>query len=394
MRILCSLIPHFPVSLQQCDEPRLEGRPLVIVQEGEVMDCSPEALDQGIRVGMRVERAEKLCPEALVRVADIARYERAFEKVIEVLAEVSPVVEAGKWGEAYADVSAQAPDLEGEGLLCREVGRRLGEEVGLTGMMGVAGTKFTSYAAAWIIRWGQALLLRPGTERDFLAQLPVDLLSADGDVIEELRLLGIRSMGQFAHLPRGAIMARFGPQGRKAHQLAQGRDRRPLVPYRSPPVEEAARQFEPPLEMDETLVQAVGELAHACCRRLRQRGFSCQKLQLILFSENGRAHSTQRTLSGPTAHPEIVGTSARELLSQHSPVGRVTEVYMRLGMLQAQEGKQLNLGAISRPTEVNLACLVRPLATRFGADRFCGGRVLNSSSPLAELRFAWQSCKV
>jgi len=366
---------------------------LVIVRRGEVMDCSPETLDQGIGMGMKVERAEKICPEALVRAADIARYERAFEKVIAVLAEVSPVVEAGKWGEAYADVSAQTSGLDDEGLLCREVGGRLKEEVGLTGMMGVAGTKFTSYAAAWVIRWGQALLLRPGTERDFLAQLPVDLLPTDGDVIEELRLLGIRSMGQFTQLPRGAIVTRFGPQGRKAHQLAQGRDRRPLIPYRSPPVEEAARQFEPPLEMDGTLVQAVGELARACCQRLHQRGLSCQKLQLILSSENGRAHATQRTLSRPTTHPEIVGTSARELLPQHSPVGRVTEVYMRLGMLQAQEGKQLNLGAISRPAEVNLDHLVRPLVTRFGADRFCGGRVLNSSSPLAEFRFAWQGWK-
>jgi len=394
MRILCLLIPHFPVGLEQRNKPGLKGRLLVIVQEGEVMDCSPEALDQGVRVGMKIERAEKLCPEALVRAADIAHYERAFEKMIEVLAEVSPVAEAGKWGEVYADISAQASGFEDEGLLCREVGKRLEEEVGLTGMIGVAGNKFTSYMAAWIIRWGQALLLRPGTEREFLARLPVDLLPVDEEMIEELRLLGIRSMGQFARLPRGAVAARFGPQGRKAHRLAQGRDERPLIPYRSPPVVEATRQFEPPLEMDGTLTRAVKELAHTCCQRLRKRGLSCQKVQLILSFENGRSHSAQRTPGGPTADPEIVRASAQELLTQLSCVGRVTEVYMQLGRLQVQEGKQLNLGVISRPTEVDLARLVRPLATRFGADRFYGGRVLNSSSPLAELRFAWQSWKI
>lgn len=394
MRILCSLIPHFSVSLERCGSPELESRPLVIVQEGEVMDCSQEALDEGVRVGMRVERVDKLCPEALVRAADITCYERAFEKVIEILAEVSPVVEAGKWGEAYADVSSLTSGLEGEGLLCREVGRRLGEEMGVTGMVGVAGTKFASHAAAWIIRWGQALLLQPGTEQDFLAQLPVDLLPIDGEAIEDLRLLGIRFMGQFAQLPRGAVLTRFGPEGREAHQLAQGLDRRPLIPYRNPPVEEASRQFEPPLEMDGTLAQAVGELAHACCGRLRNRGLSCQEMQLVLSSENGRAYSTQRTLSGPTAHPETVGTSVQELLTQHFPVERVAEVYMRLGMLQDHGGKQLSLGAISQPTEVDLSRLVRPLATRFGADRFYGGRVLNPSSSPAELRFAWQGWKL
>ena len=261
------------------------------------------------------------------------------------------------------------------------------------GMMGVAGNKFTSYTAAWISRWGQALLLRPGTEREFLARLPVDLLPIDKEMIEELRLLGIRSMGQFAHLPRGAAMARFGPQGRKAQQLAQGRGEQPLIPYRSPLVVKAARQFEPPLEMDGTLAQAAGELAHTCCHRLRKRGLSCQKVQLILSFENGSLHSAQRTLDKPTADPEAAGAWAQELLIQLSCVERVTEVDVQLGRLQAQEGRQLGLGIISRPTEVDLTQLVHPLVTRFGVDRFYGGKVLNPSSPLAELRSSWQSWK-
>ena len=392
MRILCLVIPHLPVSVERRDESALEGRPLVIVQEGEVMDCSPETLDEGVRMGMRIERAEKLCPEALPLTADIIRYQGAFEGVLKSLAEVSPVLEGKRWGEAYADISGQASGFEGEAFLCQEVGRNLEQEVGLKGMMGVTGNKFTSYVAARSIGWGQALLLRPGTEQELLARLPVDLLPINEEMLEELRLLGIRSMGQFAQLPAGAVLARFGSQGRKAHQLAQGQDRRPLIPYQSPQVVEATLEFEPPLEMNEMLVRVVGKLVHTCCQRLHKRGLACQEVYLILSFGDGGSHSAQWTLSGPTAAPEMVRAPALELVHPLSCAGRVTEARIVLRRLQTQEGKQLNLGVITRPAKVDLVRLVRPLVTKFGADRFYEGRVLNFSSPLAEFRFAWQTC--
>ena len=256
--------------------------------------------------------------------------------------------------------------------------------------MGVAGNKFASYVAACTIGWGRALLIRPGREREFLARLPVDLLPLNEEMREELRLLGVRSMGQFAQLPAAAVLARFGPQGRKAHQLAQGRDGQLLIPCQSPQVVGANLEFEPPLEMDEMLVRAVGELVQTCCERLRKQGLSCQEVHLTVSFEDGSSHGAQRTLSGPTADPKMVEASARQLLTWLSCAGRVTEVRLVLGRLQAQEGKQLRLGVISRPAKMDLAGFVRPLAIRFGADRFYWGRVANSSSPLAELRFAWQ----
>ena len=393
MRILCLLIPHFPESVVRRDEPGLGGRSLIIDREGKVMGCSPEALDQGVMVGMRIESAERLCPEAVVLAADITRYERAFEKVLEVLALLSPIVEAGRLGEAYADISGRTRGSDDEATLCQEVGRKLGQEVGLKGMMGVAGNKFTSYMAAKTIGWGRALLLRPGREREFLARLPVDLLPLNGEMREELRLLGVRSMGQFAQLPRGTVLARFGAQGGEAHQLAQGRDGQPLIPYQVHKVVEATRQFEPPLEMNGMLTQAVEQLVHTCCERLHKQGLSCQEVHLVLSFEDGNSRRAQRTLSGPTADTLVAEDLAQELVRRLSCGDRVTEARLTLGRLQPQEGKQLRLGGISQPAKLDLAQLVRPLAARFGADRFCRGRVLNSSSPIAELRFAWRGWK-
>jgi len=390
MRILCLVIPHFPASIERRDEPGLRGRLLLIVKDGRVMDCSPGALDQGVRVGMKIEGAENLCPEALVLAADITRYEGAFQRVLKVLAVVSPGVETGSWGEAYSDISGQSSRFGDETTLCREVGRRLYQETALQGKLGVAGNKFTSYVAAHITREGRALLIPPGTEQEFLAPLPADLLPLNQEMREELRLLGIRSMGQFAQLPAEAVLARFGPQGQTAHQLAQGQDRRPLIPCQSPQVVEARLEFEPPLEMNGMLAQAVGELVHTCCLRLHKRGQTCQEVRLILSFEDGSSRGAQRTLSGPTADPKMVDAGAQELMRSLSCAPRVMEACLVLGRLQAQRGKQLSLGMISQPAKVDLAHLVGPLAAKFGADRFYWSRVANPSSPMAERRFAWQ----
>ena len=391
MRILCLLIPHLPVNLERRDSPDLVGRALIIDWDGRVWDCSPEALEQGVRVGMKIEGAQRLNSEAIVLAADIARYEMAFDGVVGMMARTSPVVEAGDRSEVYADISGQASGFDDESLLCQEIARKLEWEMGLKGMMGIAGDKFTSYVAAHTIGWGKGLLLRPNTEREFLARLPMDHLPLTSLVKEELRLLGIHSTGQFAQLPVGAVLSRLGPQGRQAHQLAQGRDRRPLVPYRPPKWAEATRQFEPPLEMNGMLARAVGELAHSCCGWLRDRSCSCQALRLILSFEDGRSHGARRTLSGPTADPIVVETSAREMVCQLSRVDRITEAHLALGELQAQRGKQLRLEAINKPIQMDLAQLAHPLATRFGTDRFCWGRVTDSSSPLSQLRFTWES---
>ena len=175
--------------------------------------------------------------------------------------------------------------------------------------------------------------------------------------------------------------------------MAQGRDGQPLIPYQSPKVVEATRQFEPPLEMNGMLRQAVEKLTHACCERLHKQGLSCQEVHLVLSFEDGNSRRAQRTLSGPTADTLVVEDLAQELVRRLSCGDRVTEARLTLGRLQPQEGKQLRLGGISQPAKLDLAQLVRPLAARFGADRFCRGRVLNSSSPIAELRFAWRGWK-
>jgi len=390
MRILCLVIPHFPAGIERRDKPALRGRLLLIVKDGQVMDCSPGALDQGIRVGMKIEGAEKLCPEALVLAADITRYEGAFQGVLKVLAAVSPVVETVTWGEAYSDISGQSSRFGDETTLCREVGRRLYEETALQGKLGVAGNKFTSYVAAHTTGEGQTLLIPPDTEQEFLAPLPADLLPLSQEMREELRLLGIRSMGQFARLPAKAVLARFGPQGQKAHRLARGQEGQPLIPCHSPQVVEARLEFEPPLEMNGVLAQAVEELVDTCCLRLRKRGQTCQEIHLILSFEDGSSRGVQRTLSGPTADPRIVEAGAQELIRSLSCSSRVIEVCLVLARLQAQRGKQLSLEVISSPAKVDLAHLVGPLVARFGADRFYSGRVASPSCPMTERRFAWQ----
>src|SRR5262249_59186971 len=77
-------------------------------------------------------------------------------------------------------------------------------------------------AAANVARPGQALIVSDDRTRRFLAPLPLSLLPLERDRYEELEELGVRTIGQLAGLPGGAVAERLGPDGRRAWGLARG----------------------------------------------------------------------------------------------------------------------------------------------------------------------------
>lgn len=90
--------------------------------------------------------------------------------------------------------------------------------------LGIAERRFTAYAAALTADPGSVLRIAPGESEAFLAPLPVEWLPLDAEAVERLRLLGLRTCGALAALPRHALEAQFGPSGGRAWLAARGDD--------------------------------------------------------------------------------------------------------------------------------------------------------------------------
>src|SRR6476659_5466989 len=127
--ILHADLDAFYASVEQRDDPRLRGRP-VIVGGGVVLAASYEAKAFGIRTAMGGRQARSLCPWAVVVEPHFLAYVAASKAVFEVFENTTPLVEGLSIDEAFLDVGGLArvsgTPVEIATKLRREVLERVG----------------------------------------------------------------------------------------------------------------------------------------------------------------------------------------------------------------------------------------------------------------------------
>ncbi len=227
--ILHADLDSFFASVEQRDDPRLRGRP-VIVGGGVVLAASYEAKAYGVRSAMGGRQAARLCPGALVVPPRFSAYVEASRQVFEIFHDTTPLVEGISIDEAFLDVGGLRR-LVGEpvaiGTALRE---RVREEVGLPISVGIARTKYLAKVASAVSKPDGLLLVLPDGEREFLHPLPVERLWGVGEVTAaKLHADGIRTIGQLAEREELELTVAVGrAAGRHLWALANLRDPRPV----------------------------------------------------------------------------------------------------------------------------------------------------------------------
>ena len=227
--ILHADLDSFYASVEQRDDPRLRGRP-VIVGGGVVLAASYQAKAYGVRTAMGGAQARRLCPMAIVVPPRMSAYTEASRAVFEVFRSTTPLVEALSIDEAFLDVgglwriSGAPPDI------AAQLRGRVADEVGLPITVGVARTKFLAKVASGVAKPDGLLIVPPASELAFLHPLPVERLWGVGRVTaEKLRERGITTVGEVAALDEARLTSMLGnASGRHLHALARGVDPRPV----------------------------------------------------------------------------------------------------------------------------------------------------------------------
>jgi DNA polymerase IV len=318
--ILHADLDSFYASVEQRDDPRLRGRP-VIVGAGVVLAASYEAKRRGVRTAMGGEVARRLCPEAVVVSPRMTAYSEASKAVFEVFDRTTPLVEALSIDEAFLDVRGlrhiAGPPMDIAVRLRREVLER----VGLPITVGVARTKFLAKVASGVAKPDGLLVVPPEGELAFLHLLPVERLWGVGPVTSaKLHDRGITTVGQVARLAEPALVEMVGrAAGRKLHALAHNRDPRPVrvgVRRRSMGTQHAlGRRRRSGAELDAVLVGIVDRIA----RRLRTARRVCRTIVLRLRFEDFSRATRSHTLPHATQQTEPILATARALLALARP---------------------------------------------------------------------------
>jgi DNA polymerase-4 len=346
--ILHADLDAFYASVEQRDDPRLRGKP-VIVGAGVVLAASYEAKAHGVRTAMGGAQARRLCPRAIVVPPRMSAYSEASKAVFRVFEDTTPLVEGLSIDEAFLDARGLRR-IAGEPVeIAARLRRRVLEEVGLRITVGVARTKFLAKVASGVAKPDGLLVVPPDGELAFLHPLPVERLWGVGRVTAgKLRDRGITTVGQVARLGEPALVSMLGrASGRHLHALAHNKDpRRVRVGRRrrSMGSQRALGRRTPksPADLEATVVAIVDRLG----RRLRAARRVCRTVVLRLrFADFTRA-TRSHTLNEATAHTQTILVTARELLVAAMPLIErqgITLVGVALGNLEDDDAVQLAL---------------------------------------------------
>ncbi|MFX0578111.1 DNA polymerase IV [Nocardia nepalensis] len=368
--ILHADLDSFYASVEQRDNPRLRGRP-VIVGGGVVLAASYEAKAFGVRTPMNGGAALRLCPHAIVVPPRMSAYAEASKAVFEVFHDTTPVVEGISIDEAFLDVGGLRR-IAGEPI---EIGRRLRdavrERVGLPISVGIARTKFLAKVASAVAKPDGLRLVPPELELDFLHPLPVERLWGVGEVTARtLHEHGITRIGQLADLGEAPLRSILGPAAaRHLYALSWARDPRRVetgVRRRSIGAQRAlGRRHRPPDEIEAYLHGLTDRLG----RRLRAAERVCRTVVLRMRFDDFTRATRSHTLPEATDHTETILYAARTLLRTAMPMIQergLTLIGLALTNLDNADAVQLTLPLEPRAANT-LDATLDDLRRRFGS---------------------------
>ncbi|HEV3479836.1 MAG TPA: DNA polymerase IV [Gaiellaceae bacterium] len=368
--ILHADLDAFFAAVEQRDDPRLRGRP-VLVGAGVVLAPSYEAKAHGVRTAMTVSRARRLCPGAIVVKPRFSAYVEASRAVYRVFDDTTPLVEGMSIDEAFLDVRGLRRLSGTPAEIARRLRGEVRERVGLPITVGVARTKHLAKVASGVAKPDGLLVVPPDRELAFLHPLPVERLWGVGPVTaRKLHGLGITTVGQVAELGEAALIALLGrAAGRHLHALAHNRDPRPVhVGRRRRSIGAQRALGRSPTSLDD-LDAAVLALVDRVTRRMRAAERVGRTVTLRLRFDDFARATRSLTLPDASANTQAIFSSAKELLAIAEPMIErrgITLVGISVTNLDDARAVQLALPLDGRDTDA-LDAAIDEVRRRFGS---------------------------
>lgn len=388
-------IPYFAVGILRQGNPLLATLPFIIGEPPQaperVYAVSPEAVKIGIRPGMPVRQAQVLCPRIHLVPNQPHHYQNGYTELLAALDQFSAVIEPEQIGASarfYLDLGVLP--LKKPVELVKALGQAIRGKSGLAPAVGLAKGKFPAHVAASSVKPNRASIVSPGQEAIFLAPRAVTLLPLDQELAYRFHLLGLRTLGQLAALPAGAMLAQFGVQGRWLHQLARGYDDRPVKPQPLPTTEQITRRFDDAIGNRLILNAQCQILAAELAQRLQIQRQAGRELRLTLRLENETTWTRVRLLRQPTGQAGRLSESLTLLLDQARISCGVVGIAISLSELSPMSGEQLELFTLGGEQERRLGEVLPHLAARYGEQRFYQALITSPLASLPEARFQLQ----
>jgi len=305
-RILHIDMDAFYASVEQRDEPRYRGRPVIVgadpkggLGRGVVAACSYEARAFGVRSALPIRQAWKRCPEGIFLRPRMDRYQAVSRTIMEVFRSYTDLVEPLSIDEAFLDVTGSTRLLGTAETIGARIKADIRTRTGLTASVGIAPNKFLAKIASELGKPDGLVSVRDDEIAEFLSPLPIRRLWGVGPRTgEKLEGLGLRTIGQLASMARDELVGLLGAHGEHLWNLAGGRDSRPVIPDREPRSISHETTFDEDVRDAERLRQTLLRLSDRVARRLRREAYCARTITLKLRYASFATYTRQASSAG------------------------------------------------------------------------------------------------
>lgn len=366
----------FYASVEQLLDPSLAGRP-VAVGVGVVLSASYEARAHGVRSGMPGWRASQLCPDLRFVGGHFREYQRLGDEVIGVLEEFTPLLERVSIDEAFLDVSGALHLFGPPGDIAAQIRRHVREVTGLAVSVGAARTKHLAKIASQVAKPDGLVVVEPEDEKEFLSQLPVELMWGVGPVTRaRLDSAGIHTIGELASSRRSLLEHLLGATlGTKLSSLAGNVDARQVEAVRRAASVGAQAAVGRRYVTEALVRRTIAYLADRVAGRLRAAKRAGRTVTVRVRFPGMR--SVTRSLTLPFGVSSTLGLSdvgfdlVSAALAEHSGEREITLLAISASNLVDETALQLELPIAGDQSRL------RP-GSRTGVARWCVDRAVDS----------------
>ena len=368
----------FYAAIEKRDDPALADRPVIVGggRRGVVATACYVARIRGVRSAMPMFKALALCPDAVVLKPRMEVYAAVSRRIRALFEALTPLVEPLSLDEAFLDLRGlERLHREPPARMLARLQRRIETEIGVTVSIGLSHNKHLAKMASELDKpRGFSVIGRAETE-DFLAGKPVGAIWGVGpSLAASLAAEGVRTIADLRAQEKPALIARHGALGGRLHDLAWGRDTRPVAPDRDPKSLSSETTFDLDVSEPETLRAHLWRLSVKVSDRLKARDLAGRVVTLKLKRRDFRMMTRRRTLSAPTQLADVIYREGATLLDAEqaaAPFRLIGVGLAALGPHAADAPDLLDPDAARRARAERAADEIR---RRFGAGAIAKGR--------------------
>ena len=372
----------FYASVEKRDNPELADKPLIIGggKRGVVSTACYVARIRGVRSAMPMFQALKKCPDAVVLRPRMSVYAEVSRIIRAMMQDLSPAIEPLSLDEAFIDLSGtQRVHGAPPAAMLAGLVKRMREELGLTGSIGLSHNKFLAKVASDLDKpHGFSVIGKAETDA-FLRDKPVRLIWGIGPAAQRsLDQAGILAFSDLLRWEKPDLHARFGSMGERLWHLARGQDRRRVnarAPVKS--ISKETTFFEDTANAD-LLDGHLWRLSEQVADRAKAKGYAGRVVTLKLRRADFSLLSRRISLTDPTQIADRIYRTAKSLFDQVTEAGPYRLVGVGISDLRSENEADLHHDLLD-PNAAKRHDVERAadkIKARYGKDAILKGRAL------------------